>query len=576
MPEIIIDYSALEDAKASAKKIVTGWNGIDNYQDSLNNKLKDAISEGRLSKSEPYNHPYIANAQQDITVKVNALNATKSQWIDLSSTIDNFMTFVKDREDKVVTIFKTTSSQYTDYKGKKGFFNYLYDNGYSFITVNLANSNGFTRKIADFSKSVYDDFSHVKTQVEDYFKHGNGRYVLNMVKSVGLTTVAVIGLIGSIIALPFTGGASCTTALACIALIGTAATAIGAGIQAFNTRKTIEENIKALKLSEDPGAARFYGDTESYSDFVEKNDLGSKEANDKAEKKGKFLDLSEAACNILAIGTGFINSVGTSTVNMVDDAGNAIARTRIDLSPSNIKTNVLGQLGIKTGTSTETFNFASESDSFIPNIADDIGDTNIANIADDIGDTNLVRTTDNVDDTRIGAMGSRQSTSRTDVSLDSTSTVREDGLTNRTARITRENTTTDYQALVESNNRGTRVHERYSTHAERSTTVIDFSEAASSVDTMDAIEASSNSKLQNTLNNIEDKTETAIEFIEDFQEGEEETMTDKLYDKIKDNYFFSQINDYVLSYDKDDGFTLFGEEGGEIWESWDVLTGGES
>ena len=40
MCNVIFDYGALADAKSNAKKVVTGWNGIDDYKSGLNNKLK--------------------------------------------------------------------------------------------------------------------------------------------------------------------------------------------------------------------------------------------------------------------------------------------------------------------------------------------------------------------------------------------------------------------------------------------------------------------------------------------------------------------------------------------------------
>ena len=43
MGNVIFDYGALEDAKSNAKKIVTGWNGIDDYKTGLNNKLKSSL-----------------------------------------------------------------------------------------------------------------------------------------------------------------------------------------------------------------------------------------------------------------------------------------------------------------------------------------------------------------------------------------------------------------------------------------------------------------------------------------------------------------------------------------------------
>ena len=127
MGNVIFDYGALEDAKSNAKKIVTGWNGIDDYKTGLNNKLKSSLDEWKLAKQEPYGHSYVSNAKQDIADKVSQLNTTRTQWINLSTTIENFLQYVKDRDNNVVSIFKTTSSQYTDYSGIGGFFNYIGD-----------------------------------------------------------------------------------------------------------------------------------------------------------------------------------------------------------------------------------------------------------------------------------------------------------------------------------------------------------------------------------------------------------------------------------------------------------------
>lgn len=154
--------------------------------------------------------------------------------------------------------------------------------------MDFANSNGFTRAIFDWGKSVADDVSYYKKQAEDWFKHGNGRYVLNIVGSIALTTVAVAGVVLSVMALPFTGGASCSVTMACISLIGLGAATISAGISAYNTAYTIGENKVALGIEDDPAMARFHGDVSKYSDYVKKTDFGSAEANQKAAKKHRI------------------------------------------------------------------------------------------------------------------------------------------------------------------------------------------------------------------------------------------------------------------------------------------------
>ena len=53
--------------------------------------------------------------------------------------------------------------------------------------MDLANCNGYTRAIADWGKERTDDLSYVIQQANDYFRHGNGRYVLNIMGELIIT-----------------------------------------------------------------------------------------------------------------------------------------------------------------------------------------------------------------------------------------------------------------------------------------------------------------------------------------------------------------------------------------------------
>lgn len=543
MCNVIFDYGALADAKSNAKKVVTGWNGIDDYKSGLNNKLKSSLDEWRLAKQEPYGHSYVSNAKQDIADKVSQLNTARTQWINLSTTLENFLQYVKDRDDKVVTIFKTTSSQYIDYSGIGGFFNYIGDGLYNLFAVDLANCNGFTRAIADWGKEKMDDLSYVVQQADDWFRHGNGRYVLNIVGSVALTAVAIAGVAISIIGLPFTGGASCTTAVACISVLGVAAGTISAAISAYNTGYAINANLEALENADDPGRARFHGDITKYSEYVTKTDLGSKEANEKAEAQGKFLDTTKAVADVVQVGTGLATTFGTKSVELIDDAGKVTKYTSFDMSPSNIKTNVLKTFGFKATKEAASMDVVEVNQSTIISNADEIGDTTI----------DVTKATYDMD--------------YKSATFEKKVTITENGkkTVTKTATYNKANVSTEYKSMVASNNVVTQEFSTYVAHAEASTTVIDYTNAASSIKSVAATKAVNDSLFKKGLTGIKDTSSKVATVTTILKASDEDRVESTIYNLVKKNYFVSQVDKYIIKYDavKDEGY-LFGDAGKKL------------
>lgn len=528
MSNVIFDYGALEEAKSNAKKIVTGWNGIDDYKTGLNIGLKSCLDEWRLDKEEPYGHAYVSNAQADISDKIDQLEVVKTQWIDLSKTIDSFLKYVKAKDEKAVSIFKATSEQYTKKDSLAGFFNYIGDGLYGLFAVDLANCNGFTRTIADWGKKKMDDLSSVIQDANDWFRHGDGRYVLNIVGSAALTLAALAGTVIGFLGIPFTGGSSAVIIVGCV---GTIASGVAAGISAYNSIYTIKENVNALSITDDPGTARFHGDVSKYSDYVKKTDFGSKEINEKEAKKAKTIDTVHA----VAEGVSFVTSVATTfgtkkVVTGVDEFGDDIVKTSFDFSSSNVKKNVL-----------KTFGFEVDSKKISADVVE-INKTTVISNADEMGDTT------------IGIAHSTYEENYKSVAFGKTTNIAENGkkAVTKTATFNKANVSTEYGSIVASDNVVTQEFSMYTAHAETSSTVIDYTKAAK-ITPSKTLEAFQKASETPTLENKLKAAQSGFKFIGGstsyLKASDDERTATVIQNIVKTNHLASQIDEYMLKVD---------------------------
>ncbi|MBQ3782964.1 MAG: hypothetical protein II838_05875 [Lachnospiraceae bacterium] len=555
MGNVVFDYSALSDAKSYAKKVVTGWGCMDSYKDGIKGKLSSPLDEWRLSGDEPYGRGYVSSAQQCITNKQNDLQGKRQQWIDLSDNLGKFLQYLKDTDDNVVKIFSSTSSSYVNYSGIGGFFNRIGDSFYNTFAVDWANSNGFTRTIFDWGKSVADDVSYYKKQAEDWFKHGNGRYVLNIVGSVALTTVAVVGTVIAFIGIPFSGGSSAVIAVGCI---GTIASGISAVISACNTYWTIKENNQALSIEGDPAMARFHGDVSKYSDYVEKTDFGSAEANQKAAKTAQRLNTTQAVADVVSVGCTMATTFGTKSVRVVDKTDKVKNIKKFDISPSNVKTNVL-----------KTFGFKVDKTAVVVDEAGITKTTTISNL-DDMGNSSIEIVRESQEATY------KATTFKKTVDIaDGKKTI------TKTLTLDKASMSTEYGSVVASNGAVTQEVAAYSNHASASRTVIDYTTASSSAKSVAAAKAASDSKLKKGLTLVKN-TASRISNTSTYLKADDDTQRNIIISNIvKKNYFVSQVDKYIIKYDPNKKkvkvypFGDLGKKTEKTWtegkKSWDLL-----
>lgn len=342
---VTFDYNALNDAQSQMKRLDGYWDGLQSYGRDLKSSISDALDEWRISGSEPYGNRYLESAQCAISDKKTYLNNEADEWGIRAVNIDDFVEYVQDRDNQVKNDLSILMREYVDYSGFFGLFRGVHDSIRNYIQVDLANSCAITRELMEFVKEKNDDLEDCLQDVEDLFQHGKGKYVLNIVGAVVGTVAAVAGAVAGIVAAPFSGGASLAITgaswAAAVACIGAVAGGVAAAMTAFNAGIQIGENFRALG-TDDPGEARFYGNVDGFSEFVNRTDLGDAEDNARWEIAGKVYDTVHATAEITSIVCGGLTAFGTKEV-MVD--GKKVLK--YDFSKQNVLNNVKKSLGVK-------------------------------------------------------------------------------------------------------------------------------------------------------------------------------------------------------------------------------------
>ena len=304
MSEVYIHYSTLDDA---IKKSQKARSEISGYIEEIKKKITTPISN--LSGSD--SSGYASTASSLAWQKINKLTDKSSKLVTFEQTVRDFSSKAKSKDKYVSDQIETVAGLYVQ---ERKWYQKAGDWLYNTFCVDIPNKWDWTRGFVDCAKRVAGDIGDTLEKVHDWFKYGDGKYILNITLAVVGVVAAVAGTIAAIVAIPFTAGATLPIVIGCI---GAAASAIGTVITIVNASSTIESNAKALSLSgnlfdEDdgnPGAARYYGNISTLSQQWHKTDMGDASANNRYEIGGKIIDTTKVVadttafvCNIASLG----------------------------------------------------------------------------------------------------------------------------------------------------------------------------------------------------------------------------------------------------------------------------------
>lgn len=352
MGKVTITYSKIKDAAKDAKK------AADYYEDcaeELSKKVYNKLSINYGSDSRGY----ISSARNSVSSKIRDLNSKKSKYSSISSSLYSLQTNIENHENAAKSKVTSIATNSLGLKNRK-WYQKVGDWIYGTVCVDLLNSNPITRGLGNLIKSGLDYFDYGFDKVIDWFKHGDGKYILNIALAVLGDIAAIAGTIGSIVLCALATVATCGVATPL--LIAAIASGIGTAMTIVDSGFTIYNNVKALKISHDsndPGRARYYGNIAGVSSAIEKYDMGGEKANKTWDVFGKGYDLTHTAADITAVVSGTIGSAGLTDVTTKTASGKTVRTFSYDKTKvkGNLKNTSLEKIGFRKQRGTGKYKF---------------------------------------------------------------------------------------------------------------------------------------------------------------------------------------------------------------------------
>lgn len=297
---------------------------------------------------------------QDLGTRKQKMNAYKSVLTTLKSDAKSADSSVAGKMDSLTSAYAKDRKWY-----QKG-ADWIYET----FCVDIPNATKLTRDFMNSLKKAKTKVGEKVNDIKDWFKYGDGKYVLNILTAATAATVSVIAAVSKIGeavaacgAVVLSGGAA--TPLAIISVIAAVAATVTAVVTVADSFAVIWDNAKALKKSGkifdeddgDPMYARYYGSTSGVSDIVRKRDYGDAKDNNAYRNAGLALDTTGTVFGVVSFGTD-VASLGIKKDYRVkvdptasrDEYSRKLAKQTkgYEFSWKNIKKNLRHEMGWKT------------------------------------------------------------------------------------------------------------------------------------------------------------------------------------------------------------------------------------
>lgn len=310
MPKITISFDALEEAAKKFRKVA---DEMDVYADELPKKVNSplgALSGGSSSDT--------ATASSLASQKAAELRERAIGYRDVAQSIDAFSTAASNADANVAT----TIGKVADARAEALTFwqkvGYVLHEALNF-GLGDSDAAAFLRNAANWLGTLKEGAGLAMKKVYNFFKRGEGRYILDIAVSVASATLAVIS---AVLLFPASGF------IGCLMLGLSAFVALDSVLDAF---ATVYSSGQALFLnSTEPGLARYRSQGSSLSGWFKQNTT-SRGLQNFFEGFGLVADVA-----------GIVTSFGS--LGQVKTGGKV---TSYDFGNDNVLKNLKGTLGLK-------------------------------------------------------------------------------------------------------------------------------------------------------------------------------------------------------------------------------------
>lgn len=317
MARIRIDYSDLVDA---AKKAGQAADEMENYASSISSRVEGPIG------SLPGGASNYTNSIADLArQKAQSLRTKAGKYKTFEGNASSLVETAK-AADKEVEVYigrlKSSDSQNLTWCQKIGAA--LYDLYSS--TIGTTEFGRAINMMANSAAFIAELRITALKKARDVFVYGKGRYVLNIVLTVA-AAVAAVSAIFNPLAWPF--------AIAAV---------VAAVVKVAASGLTISDNIKALFVeTDDPGAARYYGNTSSLENFAKKHFH-----NKTVQNLFKGVDTVGAIADAVAQMGNLLTASRTMQVANPDGSLSTIKVSEFKPSMATVKENLLKKIGVSS------------------------------------------------------------------------------------------------------------------------------------------------------------------------------------------------------------------------------------
>lgn len=419
-----VNFPDLEDSRDDAGKVVKKINNyIEEIRDEVTSKLND------LPGSDSYG--YVSSAKSLASAKISQLTEKAERFAAFKSRVDTFIDDARTADQGVADKIETVADDVIE---KKGFFANVGNAIYDLFCVDLANSNGLTRWVSEKIRVIGTEIGNWAERTVDWFKHGEGKYwleiglnvvstVLSVISAVKTVSIAIGSVLIPLVATIATGGLTLPLLIGgVIAATAAISTTIATINRTVDSIFSLQSDIEAIGhyRNGNPAAARYYGNSEGFSGFVKKTDFGSSELNTQMKENAETFDNVTEGADFVS-GVTSIAMLGIKRDNRYKTSPGGYKATGVDFSRENIEKNLKYEMGwrfkkgevmLDDGTTVERYKFklskGFEFDGYksvkkIKSSVEKINDS-VDAIGDFIEDPNLINAGEAVDKT-LDALG---------------------------------------------------------------------------------------------------------------------------------------------------------------------------
>ena len=316
MSDFILDYDVLEDI---AKYSDSLGRRAGEYGESLERKIIGAI-DGVTGPSSGY----LLNASDCVRDKINALNIKSKEFYQFSAQIKKLLEVAEQMDQEVADAIMAQREYFLDHHESLRIEDWKAK--LQGLLVELKNSIPLLEVIADVLEGLDTIFESLKDSIKHWYECEGGKYIIDVVKSVGGVALAVgfLALAIGALALPTAG---------IFAICGV----IGAGIAVVNSVTNVATSFRAADaaLDGDPAWARIYGKQDKLSDVLRQTNFGNGTFNQLSNFSAGAIDATEVICDVVGVA-----EMGKSVVKLFQGDAFKLLKNKGGISYSDLKNGV--------------------------------------------------------------------------------------------------------------------------------------------------------------------------------------------------------------------------------------------